>query len=284
MSFLRATLGGILLVFGWVGVANAATVTGTVTGPDGPVANAKIIANSCAGAPIENSADGNGNFSIEFDDGTLDCLEAGAPQSNSGLIGERLEWVDVSYDRELHLFLAHEVILSGTVEIPEDFDGNLQVQILRLDKRGGGDWPHLQQNSFSSRVAAGVYAIMVFPECFQSEAIDQHLCPLGDYFSYVAVDATEDSIENLVVPLQDSPNPVRTLTPPKAALINVSEPDEGGLAIVSGAPGAVPGHHCQSQYRTFDPGRIACGRKLQYSFPSAPRLIIADSAGSYRNH
>ena len=142
MPFPRTNIQAVLFVAIWPTIAGAATVTGTVIGPDGPVAGAKIIANECAGQPVENTADDNGNFSIDFADVTLDCIKAAAPQNNSGLIGEVLNWVDVSFDRELYLYLEEHVEFQGTIVFPDGYDGDSQLHVGRMDPplMGSVDW------------------------------------------------------------------------------------------------------------------------------------------------
>jgi hypothetical protein len=221
----------------------AATIYGTVFGPDGPVPNARVVAYRCAGAPEEYPADGNGDFSIEFPDGSIDCLEAAPPAGESGLVGESVDWVDASSDRQVNLFLAEKVTISGQVSVPAGFEGFVEIRGNRLDKTSGSCWPELDENNrFEAECAAGVYAVTVTGSCeWFEEPINIYTCPYADWFGSTAVDASEGSVDGVGIALARTGKSLTDERAPVAGLISVGEADEGGIAMVRGAPGAVPG-------------------------------------------
>jgi hypothetical protein len=221
----------------------AATIHGTVFGPDGPVANAKVIANQCRGQPEPYSADAEGNFSIDFPDIVLDCLQAEPPSEEMGLIGESIDWVDATSNRTVNLFLAPLVSISGQVVVPDGYEGFVQLEGQRLDKVAGGCWPGLDENNeFEIDCAAGMYAFRVTGSCeWFLDPVEIYVCPFADWFGSTGVDASEGSVDGVEILLEKPGKYLTDQRAPIASLITVGEADEGGIATVSGAPGAVPG-------------------------------------------
>lgn len=224
---------------------SAATISGTVIGPDGPVPNARVIAHACSGAPEEYPTDGSGAFSIDFPDGAIDCLEAAPPPGQSGWIGERLNWVDASEDREIRLILTREVTISGRFLLPDGVEVDVDVIGQRLDKYASPCFPeYFEGNAFRATCPAGVYVFVANERCqsLRIDGQDRYLCDLKDYYGSVTVDARQSPVGELEIEVQR--NSSRSLADdraPIAELITVGEADEGGIAMVSGAAGAVPG-------------------------------------------
>ena len=203
----------------------------------------KSLPINAPGAPQEYSADANGDYSIDFPDTTIDCLEAGPPDGESDLVGESIDHVDANEDRRINLFLVPLVTISGQVTLPDGFEGDVDLQGQRLDKQSGHCWPGLDENNeFEIACPAGVYVFRVNPECeWYEEPRELYICPVADIFGSTAVDATQGSVEGVEITLSETGKSLTDERAPIASLITVGPADEGGLAVVSGAPGSVPG-------------------------------------------
>jgi hypothetical protein len=207
-----------------------ATVSGTVTGPNGPVASATVIADGGGDNKLRTTTNKDGKYSFNIPNGLYHAFLAEPPGGINGLIGEEVFWVDITGDRKVHLFLAKRVKLSGDIAMPDNFEGELCVHVERLDKSSfSGGWGFDQDNHFEATVAAGVYVIQALS------------CHPGEYFNSVAIDARKGSVKNIVVPAATPGQSLLSSTPPNAKLIKVGAADDGGIAVISGAPRAIKG-------------------------------------------
>ena len=218
--------------------SHAATITGTVTGPDGLVADVIVKAyQSEDDVAAETTTDNNGEYILELPPEGAAWLEAEFP----GLLGERVENVDLSFDREIRLFLFQEVTISGTAELPPELLGNVGVRFFPVGSFRGEVIANVDGGgSFEADALAGAYSIIVTPACdFLSD--DVFTCFAATYFSQVGVDASEGSVIDVVVPEAEPNYQIFPDRSPIAELISVGAPDEGGIATITGAPGAADG-------------------------------------------
>jgi hypothetical protein len=237
-AFARAAL--LLLLSS--GLVQANLLTGTVNGPEGLVSGARVVIGADGIDEIETFSDGSGAFSVEVPSEYLLYIFPEPPAEGSGLIGERVEQVSISGGRALRLTLAQEVTITGHINVPEGFAGELPVHLARLDKWDrAGDWGVDGEYNFSATQAAGVYVIQVRGECKFSDPPGYEVCDTADRFSYLPVDASQGSVNGLVIPFPTKLEPIPDNTPPIASLISIGAADEGGIAVVTGAPGTVSG-------------------------------------------
>jgi hypothetical protein len=193
---------------------------------------------------MEHIADENGNFSIDYPDGVLDCIWPEAPSADSGLIGEKLDWVDVSFDRELYLSLGRRVEVEGTIVFPDSYQGDSYLHAGKIEAGNIGllqDWRREGPEAFSALGTEGAYFFHVWAGCQESEFLRGYVCNFADYFSSATIDTRDEEGATVVIPPPIPGEPMIPFDPPRASLITVGAPDEGGIARVSGAPGAATG-------------------------------------------
>jgi hypothetical protein len=223
---------------------HAATIFGTVTGPDGPVSDARVIANDWNGADFETTSDASGEYSLELPSGGYNFIWADSKLPDSGLVGEYVWHITLEDIMELRLFLAREIELSGVIQLPADFTGSVSVLPIRLDKPQNWFPAEFFSNdlTFKTTVPAGIYSLLVSPACNESTPSDvpNHLgqCGSANYLGHVNVNATQGSQTNIVIPAASYRAPVMNTDPPIAELIHVGPSDARGIAIVTGLPGA----------------------------------------------
>ena len=124
----------LLLLIGSYKPLHAATVFGTVTGPDGLVAGAKVFVKPPALDWLETRTDENGAYSMEVPTDFIETMFAEPAQEGSGLIGEHAEGFDISGSRENHLFLAKEVTYIEDPQLVAKILGHVQQH----DEQEGG--------------------------------------------------------------------------------------------------------------------------------------------------
>jgi hypothetical protein len=239
---------GVLAVamLAWSLHAQAVTLVGTVTGPDGPVASARVIAEQSGGTAIETVTDVNGQYAMEVPAGFYPSVYAESADIGSGLIGERVNNIDISGDKEIRLFLVDLVTLAGTVQLPPDFQGTYDMAFVGLERLGLSWDPRNQtERNFEIQLPAGVYSILVSPSCKAGDppptANVLGLCHTAFYLGHVAVDASKGSVEDIVVPVSEYRSPVHDFPSPVADLIQVGPANARGVAMVTGQAGATSG-------------------------------------------
>ena len=232
-----------MLILAFPLLAQAHLLSGTVTGPDGPVAGAKVVIRPDGQPEVETFADANGEFSVDIAADHVHHIYPEAAGEGSGLIGEYVTQFDITGGREIRLTLAEQVLISGDIAVPEGFDGELVVHLARLDKWDrAGDWGIDQDaHHFSAVQAAGMYTIQVWEECKFADPPGYTVCDFANRFSYLPVDASQGDVTGLVIPFPGRHQPILDNIPPRADLISVGQADSGGIATISGAAGTVAG-------------------------------------------
>lgn len=216
-------------------------VEGTVMGPDGPMANTSVGIFRHDLGWTEVFTDGSGHYQIDYPADSIDFIGPNLPEE-SEFIGEYIRGIDITGGREIRLFAADKVTISGEFEVPPGFDGQLGFGFSRQDKNTTlFDWSVNGLNEFEATVPAGVYVITAAGKCRFSPILGSSYCPATEYFSYLPIDASEGSVGGLVVPVQDPQAPLIPTMPPIGQLISVGPPDEGGTAMVTGLLGAAAG-------------------------------------------
>lgn len=233
----------LLLAASFLVKAQAATITGSVSGPDGRVAGARVVALQGDAPVAETVSDTSGNYVLPVPPASASSLHLYAEPpagSGSGLMGERLQWLDLSFDRTVHLFIVREYTISGLIDLPGWMDASASVTLQRVDDFKAAVFPIFDGENFEARVPAGVYSLNVAPRC-ESPAQDLFFCPYFKYFANAGADARNGSVSGVHVPENTGPPELYPARPPVASLIQVGPSDSGGQAIVTGAPGATSG-------------------------------------------
>lgn len=227
----------LLVFFFSASVSQAHLVSGTVLGPNGSLPGVEVRIKPAGTDWISTLADGNGRFSIDVNTDTIESMFAN-PAENTGLMGKKVDWFDISGGREMRLFVAEKVAFEADLVFPDGVDASeMEFWLLPADRfHPEFDWSRVGPNRVEGSVAAGSYTAQVFPRCTFDEL--GFVCPLIRYFSSVSFEARPGETAQLVVPVMDPAKPRIPRDPPVASLISISPPNEAGLAVVSGAPGA----------------------------------------------
>jgi hypothetical protein len=243
MTLLLRTLICALLLISLPASAQAAMLYGTVTGPDGPVAGAKVIAQNPNQETWETTTDAQGNYSFTVPDGTYGSIRAEMADGDDGFFGEGVSWLNVSGEVEIRLFMDVSVAIDGAIELPGGFEGDSQLHVGRMDipYAYSVDWRHPGNEEFSATGIAGAYFFHLWAGCQESEFLGRGICNFADYFSSATVDVRDGKGTQVVIPTAVAGAPHIPMDPPRASLISVAPPDAGGIALVSGAPGAATG-------------------------------------------
>lgn len=209
--------------------AFAFVVSGTVSGPDGPVADVPVFANDVQFA----TTDANGFFSGEAGSGYIIFYA----EPGSGLLPKRVG-TDIGGDREIRLVVNQQVTISGTFELPAGVGDDLDILLTRpgsFDR----EWAQINGNSFTADMPAGIYAVSVSPSGFWQD--NRYYEPTAEYYAVKMVDASAGSVSNVFIPAAEPFAKHHRNDPPRSALISIEAIDEGGIATVRGATGAADG-------------------------------------------
>ncbi len=153
-SSLRALTLCLFLVFMASADSYAGTLFGSVENDSGPVAGARVIAwpdNEIA------ATDGTGHFSVDIPDGFYELFAEfvdGDSRQYNFPVG-----VNVSATRKVRLFIAPEVTISGTVELPTGYSNNWNVTAYNLDEIFREFANATSDDTFEITVPAGKYAL-----------------------------------------------------------------------------------------------------------------------------
>lgn len=226
------------------GPAQAVSVSGLVRGPDGPVAGAAIEGSS-GGVTAFATSNGQGAYALDLPEGSLRLVASGP--DGSGLVGFPVSNVPLFADRTVHLFVAPEVEISFSVDLPAEMEPYRPNAFLSLRPLDGlhsfsGFFAEAPVDGvYSARVPAGRYALSWFP-CLPISlpSGESPVCTRAPYFSYLPVDASND-VSGLTIPLRPPGSPLYPRQAPRADLVTVGAPDADGIATVSGLPGAADG-------------------------------------------
>lgn len=224
--------------------ANAFTVSGTVRGPSGAVAGAEVEGHS-GGVVATTTADGTGHYALDLPEGALRIFAKGP--TGSDLIGLPVEQVWLDADRTVHLFVAPEVEVRFSVDLPPEMEPYRNDAFITLRPLDGlhsfaaGGPESLVGGVYTARVPAGRYALQWFP-CLPITLPPNitPVCTKAPYFSHIQIDAQAD-IDGLVLPRAPTQDRIFPRRPPRADLIQVAAADADGIATVTGLPGAVDG-------------------------------------------
>ena len=211
------------------------TVSGTISGPEGPLTGAQVgfLAADNSGTTLEDfevTTDADGHFSGQVSESFLKL--AVEPPEGMDLWPEELTDINVSEDLTVRLTLSQAVTVSGRVALPENPAGDPRIQLWSLTK--DRQYETLSQDEiFEIEVPADRYSIeAVYGAC---------LGQLGNHCVRVNVDASRGDVEGITIAWSEQLQPALLVDPPRAALISVSDPDESGIAVVAGDPGAAAG-------------------------------------------
>ncbi len=179
---------------------------------------------------FEVTTDADGHFSGQVSESFLKL--AVEPPEGMDLWPEELTDINVSEDLTVRLTLSQAVTVSGRVALPENPAGDPRIQLWSLTK--DRQYETLSQDEiFEIEVPADRYSIeAVYGAC---------LGQLGNHCVRVNVDASRGDVEGITIAWSEQLQPALLVDPPRAALISVSDPDESGIAVVAGDPGAAAG-------------------------------------------
>ncbi|MFN2166591.1 MAG: carboxypeptidase-like regulatory domain-containing protein, partial [Anaerolineae bacterium] len=244
MNISFARLPGLLALFFSAAAfspAQAHVLSGTVEGPDGLMPGLEVLVRYPGGPDwVPTITDGSGRFSIDIPSDTVESILPN-PSEASGLMGKKLDWFNISGGREIRLFVEHKVAFSVDLAFPGGIDpNNMEFWLVPADGfHPLFDWNRVSPTRVEGFVPAGAYIARVFPRCESNNL--GFICPFAEYFSAIPFEAKAGQAAHVVMPLEDLSEPRITRTPPVASLLSVGPPDGGGIATVSGAPGATVG-------------------------------------------
>jgi hypothetical protein len=187
------------------------------------------------------NTDESGNYQVDYPAESIHFIGPDLPPE-SDLIGEFIRDIGISGGREIRLFAADKVAITGEIEVPAGFEDQLSFSFSRLDKDTTLlNWSVNGLNEFTATVPAGIYVITATGRCRHSPFLNRTYCPVAEYFSSVAVDASTGSVSNVVLGPQNPQAPLVPRTPPDPQLMQIGPPDSGGISLITGLPGAASG-------------------------------------------
>lgn len=137
------------------------------------------------------------------------------------------------------------VTISGSYEATQEVSDNAFIEIVDLEAEGGYqnffvESQNRAAKTFEISVPAGKYAVRLNYNGFQADN-GEYIDGKAVYFAYTSVDASDGDISGVLIPEALPNGRIFSREPPVAALISVGEPDENGVASVSGTAGASVG-------------------------------------------
>jgi hypothetical protein len=215
-----------------VAEADQITISGTVTGPSGgPVEGVGVFASLATGEFAHTSTDSSGSYLLSLPAGLV-FMHVRAPESMR--LAERFVSLgDVSADvvRDFQLEAGH--LVTGTVLTPHG--------------QPAGDGFSVELHSMSTSLSTG--------EWFNANTTEvdgefRVVAPVGEYWIQARsspphydvqqhLDLSAGDVTGLVLRLSSDPTSTIHTDPPVAALIDIGDPDELGIAQVVGSVGAV---------------------------------------------
>jgi hypothetical protein len=208
-----------------------------VTGPDGLMVGVEVSAEPLGSGPLITNTDGDGRFSFDIPQDTIVSLRP-VPGEGMGLVGESVDWFNIGGGREVRLFVKEAVAFSADLVFPDGFDANnADPWIVPAGKfHPVWNWNRVAPDRVEGTLPAGSYAIDVWASCYSNEV--GFICPIYQYYSSASLEIKPGETNNVVVPVMDASRPKIPRDAPNASLVSVGSPDDGGIAVVTGAPGA----------------------------------------------
>jgi hypothetical protein len=142
--------------------------------------------------------------------------------------------------------------ISGTFEIPSEFGDQVSIRLQNMASENNA-WADIQGNTFTADVTPGIYSVYVTPrgdwkdDIYQTIYVTRYKNLESEYFAYVAVDARNGDVSDVELSLAEPgldtlKRLIRNSRPPEASQVNIGPTNNGGIATISGAPGAANGH------------------------------------------
>jgi len=213
-------------------------VTGTVVGPNGPVAGASVRIQGFDSfvarvqADLQRTTDANGKFSADVPEGVVRLTVQ--PPDSSGLLFDYSGNIPFHAALDLRFTLARPITLSFKTVSPDGQPVGVTYEIYSLST----DRSYTTALGFTSlKVAAGQTKTFPVPP----DRYSIHAIPDDTRYSRgrLNVDARAGDLQNLTITLPSDAGPFLTQDPPKASLISVANPNDDGVATVIGRAGAV---------------------------------------------
>ncbi len=228
MSFRSGALVLVVAVGLAVPCGAAITISGTVSGPSGPLADAPVIGWSDGGEPDETVTAADGSYSLSVSPGMVGLMVR--PAIETRLVQRSMILGQLDSSMQVDVALQAGALLSGAVLEP---DGTSLQQELAVDVRPvvhpleASEW-------LSAEVLGGTFRLVVPVDVVWLRVSGCE--PL--YSPHVGADARSGDVAGIEIHLQRRPSPPFPVDPPNASRISVGGIDGVGEAAVTGAAGA----------------------------------------------